>query len=106
MHDAVPVRGVERLRDLDPVAQRQLERQRAARRQPVGQRLALQVLHDQVGGRVLVADVVERADVGMRELRDGARLALEALADSGDDERWAGRTLTATVRSRRVSRAR
>ena len=30
---------------------------------------------------VLLADVVQRADVRMRELRDRARLAIEALAE-------------------------
>ena len=60
------------------VAQRLLERQRPLR-QPIRQRLALQVLHDQVLGLALAAHVVERADVRVRELRDRLRLPLEPL---------------------------
>ena len=52
-------------------------------REPVRQRLAFEQLHDEVLGVALVADVVERADVRVRELRDRLRLALEALADLG-----------------------
>ena len=53
------------------------------------------------------ADVVEGADVRVGELRDGPRLALEALAHRRRIvDRCAGRTLTATIRSSRVSFAR
>ena len=55
------------------------ERQRPPR-EPLGQRLALEPLHDQEVDAVLVADVVERADVRVIERRDRARLALEARA--------------------------
>ncbi len=48
--------------------------------QAVRQRLALEVLHDEVLGLAFAVDVVERADVRMRDLRDRLRLALEALA--------------------------
>ena len=82
VHDPLPVRLVERVGDLDAVAQRLIERQRALA-EPVAERLALEVLHDEVLGLALAADVVERADVRMRELRDGLRLALEALARFG-----------------------
>ena len=74
--------------------------------QPVGERLAFEVLHHQVVDPVLLADVVERADVGMVEGGDGARLALEPRAAVGVLARCAGSTLMATVRSSRVSRAR
>ena len=46
-----------------------LERQRALH-EPLRQRLAFQVLHDQVLGLALAADVVEGADVRVGELRD------------------------------------
>ena len=82
MDDALPVRVVERVGDLDAEAQRLVERQRPLR-EPLGERLAFEQLHDQVVGVALVADVVERADVRVRELRDRLRLALEALADFG-----------------------
>ena len=53
-------------------------RMRAARKgasgQAIGQRLPVEELHDQIA----VADVVERADVRMRELRDCFRFALES----------------------------
>lgn len=41
------------------------------------ERLAIAILHDQVIGPVVLADVVERADVGVIERRDRLRLALE-----------------------------
>ena len=69
----------ERVGDLDGAPHGLLERQAAAR-QAVGQRLALEELHHQVVGAVLVPDVEERADVRVAERRDGARLAREALA--------------------------
>ena len=105
MDDALPVRLVQRVGDLDPVAKRLLQRQRALR-EAVRQRLALEKLHDEVLGLALASDVVQRADVRVRELRDRLRLALEALADFlGLRRAWSGRTLIATVRSSRVSRA-
>ena len=52
------------------------------------------------------ADVVNRADVRVVETRQRARLALEALAALGVGAGCGGRTLIATVRSSRVSRAR
>ena len=58
-----------------------------------------------IRGAVLVADVVQRADVRMIELRDRARFAVEALAELRIGGETSGRTLMATVRSRRVSRA-
>jgi hypothetical protein len=72
MHDARFVRFVERFGDLDSVTQDLIERQRTFRRF-VGERLAFEQLHDQEA----VADVVERTDVRMAELRDRLRFALE-----------------------------
>ena len=83
MHDALPMRAIERGGDLGRTAQRLIERERAlleARRQ----RLALEMLQHQeverapIGGHV-PADVVQRADVRMIERGHRARLALEAL---------------------------
>ncbi len=59
--EAALVRGVEGVGDLDADAQRLLGRQRPLPR-PLGQRLALEELHDEVLDARLVADVVERAD--------------------------------------------
>src|SRR5262249_12166846 len=74
--DAGGVRAVERAADLTGDPQRLVDGQRSAL-EPRGERLALQVLHDNEA----VADVVERADVGMRELRDRAGFAVEALPE-------------------------
>jgi hypothetical protein len=87
--DSLAVRGVERQRDLLPDLQQLRERQRASL-QALGQRLPFQQLHHQVMELLLpwrslrgrgVADVVQRADVGMVQRGDGLRLALEALAN-------------------------
>src|SRR5262249_36548646 len=82
VHDSLAVGLVQSVRDLDPVAQRLLERRRALD-QSLRQRLPFQILHDQVLDAVLVADVVERADVRVRELRDRLRFPLEPLARLG-----------------------
>ncbi len=66
MHDALRVRGVERVDELggnlDDLSQRQ-----SALPQTVGQRLALDELHRDVADSVAVANVVDRRDVGMIE---------------------------------------
>ena len=77
--DAGAMRGGERVGDLHRVGQRLAERQLAAP-QPRRQRLAVEELHHQEVDAVLVADIEQRADVGMRQGRHGARLAIEALA--------------------------
>ena len=105
MHHAAAMRLLQAVADVGCVAQDLLDRQRPLG-QAVGQRLAFQILHDQVVGAVLVSDVVERADVGMIQRRDGPRFAVEALLGLRVFDRWEGRILIATVRSRRVSRAR
>ncbi len=48
--------------------------------QPLGQRLAVQVFHDNEINSVLVTDVVKRADVRMIQAGNNLGLALEALA--------------------------
>ena len=80
---------VERVADVDGVAQSVSRRQRTAG-QSLGERLAFEILEHEktnvssprlrwVGVRS-VADVIERADVWVIERRDGTRLPLEALA--------------------------
>jgi hypothetical protein len=49
--------------------------------EPAGQRLALEVLHDEIRRAVLFADVVQRADVRVLELRDRARFTIEPLSE-------------------------
>ena len=51
--------------------------------QPLRQRLAFDVLHDEVVQTVLLADVVEGADVRMVELGDGFGFALETGLELG-----------------------
>ena len=65
-----------------------------------------QVLHDQIVGAVLMADIVKRADVGMADGRNGARFRSKRCRASAFSDRCEGRIFTATIRSRRVSRAR
>ena len=73
MDDAGGMGAVESVGDLHAEAEDLADRQRPAG-DAVGERLAFEQFHDQVA----VADVVERADVRMIELRDRLGLALEA----------------------------
>ena len=82
MDDALAVRLVERVGDLGRDLQRLVERQRPLL-EARGQRLAVEMRHDEVVRAVDVADVVDAADVRMVERGDGARLALEAGARIG-----------------------
>ena len=72
MNDARAVRLVESFRDLRAILENVGNRHWTAL-DPVGERLTLEQLHHQVG----IADVVQRTDIRMIELRDDARLALE-----------------------------
>ena len=78
VHDRVRVRGAERAGDLDRVRQRLVDRQPAEPPDAVLERLALDVLEDDVRPVVVLARVDHADDVRMRELRDGARLTPEA----------------------------
>ena len=82
MGDALPVRLVQRIRDLDGHLERLVERQ-CALLKPLSERVALQVLHDQEVDPVLGADVVERANVRVVQAGDGLRLALKPLLEIG-----------------------
>ena len=87
-----------------PIGQRLGDAQRPAL-QPLGQRLALEQLHGDEQLAVVLADLVELADVRVVDARRGPRLAPEALARRlvaapSDDI-----VLSATVRSSRSSRA-
>ena len=76
MDHALGVRGGQRIDDLHRITQGLIERQRTSF-DDLRERLALDVLHHQV----IRADIVQRADVGMIERGDGARLALEAIVE-------------------------
>ena len=71
MGDPLPVRGIQGIQNLSGVFDGFFERQRSF------QRRALDVFHHQV----IRADIVELADVGMIQLRDGAGFTLEAFAE-------------------------
>jgi hypothetical protein len=77
MHDAARVRGVECVGNLDGARERLVERQRAGGK-AIGERLALDQLHHEVIDFLVVADVVQRAEVGMIQRGDRLRLPLEA----------------------------
>ena len=82
MDDPLPVRLVQRIRDLDGDLERLIQRQRALL-QPLGQRVALQILHDQEVDPVLLADVMQSANVRVVQAGDGLGLALEPLLEVG-----------------------
>ena len=77
MHHAGAMRRIERTGNRGGVPDRAIDRKRATL-QDGGERLALQVLHDEVAGALLFADVVQRADVRVVETGDDARFTLEA----------------------------
>jgi hypothetical protein len=70
------------------------------------QRFSFEILHHEEVGVVLLTDVVERADVRMIQARDGARLALEPLAELAISCEVIGEDFDRDLRSRRVSAAR
>src|SRR5262245_44165438 len=82
MDDALAVRGVEPAGELHPETQDLLERQRAAE-QPVRERLASEVFHHEEVHAVLLADVVQGADVWMTQAGDRAGFAAEPFVPRG-----------------------
>jgi hypothetical protein len=80
--DTLAVRLVQRVGNLDGELQYLLYRQRTFL-QPLRQRLAFQILHYEEINSVLMADVVEDADVWMIQAGDGLCFALKSLAQLG-----------------------
>ena len=76
MNDALTMRTVQRISDLDRARERLVERQRSFR-QPRGERFAVDELHDEKVDALIVADVMDGADVRMVERCHRARLPLE-----------------------------
>ena len=77
MHHAGPMRRVERAPDCDGALQRLIDRQRPAL-QAFCQRLPVDELHHEIVDGAFSADVEERADVRMTQLRHDTRFAFEA----------------------------
>jgi hypothetical protein len=73
--------------------------------QPSSQCLAFEIFHHQEIGFVLVAYIVESADVGMIQAGNGFGFTLEALAQFGSIGKMIRQILMATMRSKRVTRA-
>jgi hypothetical protein len=77
MCDPLPVRVVQRVGNLPGRPKGEWKRHRAAG-QPVRQRLARDVLHDQERRRAVLSDVVKSADTGVIDAGDGLRFPLKA----------------------------
>ena len=82
MRNSLAVRLVQRAGNLDRKPQRLIQRQRSLL-QPLAQRLAIEVFHDEKIRVLLTADIVEHADVGMIHAGHGARFAFKPLAQFG-----------------------
>ncbi len=78
MHDALGVRRLERVRDLDRDGEDLVHRHRPPSHH-LGQGLAVEQLHHDEVLLLVLLDRVDRADAGVVERRGGARLALEPL---------------------------
>ena len=79
MNDAAAVGFVERVRNLEAVLQ-ELGSGKRALFESGRQRLPFEIFHHQIINSVLVAYVVERADVRMIQAGNGASFAIESLA--------------------------
>jgi hypothetical protein len=66
MHHVCAMRSIQRVGDLPAVLQHLAGRQRSLL-DPIGERFAVEQLHDQEGGALFVTDVVQHADVRVIE---------------------------------------
>ncbi len=80
--DALGMRGIERLGDVNADREQLLHLQRTIADEML-QRLAFQILHDDVGLIAFFADVINGADVGMIQGRRGLGLTPEAAERCG-----------------------
>src|SRR5450755_4076880 len=79
MGDAIAMRLIQGASELDPILQH-LGRWQRTFFQTGRESLALHEFHDDIVGTVLSADVVERADMRMIQVRDDFSFAFKALA--------------------------
>ena len=77
MHNAFGVGGIERVCDFDGERKKSLDLHGTSA-DPVLERCALEQLHGDEGLSVLIADVMDGADVGMVQSRRGLRFSLKA----------------------------
>ena len=77
VNDACAVRRIQRVGDFDAERQHRVHVQTAMAGDALLQRAALQILHGDEGAAVLLADVMNGADVGMIQGGRGSSLALE-----------------------------
>jgi hypothetical protein len=103
--DAAAVSHLERVDQLPGERDRVGGGDRAAR-DTVGQRLAIHVLQHDAEDAAAFFDVVDRRDVRVIQRGEDAGFRFEAGAPIGSAASAAGRTLIATSRCRRLSRAR
>ena len=79
VNEALAVGVIERIGDLRSICQQFLRRQRSAG-EAIVQRFTFQVLHDEEGNPVLLANIEQRTDVRMMERRDCAHFGFESVA--------------------------
>lgn len=89
MHHAALVRSLQALANFNTVFQHLLGREWPPR-QPVSQRLPFQKFHHQVVDAILMADIMQSANVGMVQSRYGAGFAIETLSGLGIVRQVAG----------------
>ncbi len=77
VNDSLSVRGVQCISNLNPELQQFFDVQRFAR-DALLQRVALQQFHHDVGLAILLANLMNRADVGMVQRRGGPGFPLES----------------------------
>jgi hypothetical protein len=82
MNDSRAVRHIESIRNLPAYLQDLIDWERAFLK-PLRQRLSFHAFHYQVVDAILMADVVQRADVRMVQLRHGLRFARKSLRELG-----------------------
>jgi len=82
MDDPSLVRRLQSISNLIGVHERPIGRE-SATSQHIGERFPVEELHDQEFGAVLVADVEQRADVGVAQCSDRARFSIKPLPRCG-----------------------
>jgi hypothetical protein len=73
---------LEAVADFDSIAKDLVDWQRPIA-ETIGESLAFQILHHEVADAVLLSDIMEGADVGMVQRRDGSGFAVETLPGVG-----------------------